>query len=154
MFIIFELLSVIANPQFQDEQIQDAPHISCSSTLYAEAIVLPYKLILPEVNEGYALENVLPGELHEESNELEQDLSFKSRDTGDGLRLYIEEAKRRLSKLPCLFTFRSIDRQGPPVRGYLCKTENTPLGNLTGKGLEHRVLLEFKLHSLFKYQVF
>jgi len=144
--------------QFQSDPIQGDQLISCNSILYAEAVVLPYKLLLLKDNDCNLLANSLLGELHEESNFVERDGWFKrprsfrvpSRNIVDVSKNDSEQVQRKVYKIPCLFTFKGTDGQGSPVPGYLCPTENTALG----KQQENRILLEFKSDSFFKYQVY
>lgn len=148
--------------QFQGGTTSDDQFTSCNSILYAEAIILPYKLVLQEDNDDDRFANVSLGESHEETDHVGQRERFEGpkpfeipcSDVVDSSKCDCGQVKSKLYRVPCLFNFRTTDDPDSPVPGYLCCIEKTAIGNIIGKQQEERILLEFKSDSVFKYQVY
>ncbi|KAJ0986706.1 hypothetical protein J5N97_005062 [Dioscorea zingiberensis] len=106
--------------------------ISSSCNTYAEAIVLPYYLILPDVYVDNQQSVDLPKRIKSESRCL--------------------QCCKTLEKIPCSFTFTSANYQVSVVSGYICNYEGNTWGHMTDAQGFPRILLEFKSDCYHKYQ--
>ncbi|KAJ0986645.1 hypothetical protein J5N97_005001 [Dioscorea zingiberensis] len=106
--------------------------ISSSCNTYAEAIVLPYYLILPDVYVDNQQSVDLPKRIKSESRCL--------------------QCCKTLEKIPCSFTFTSANYQVSVVSGYICNCEGNTWGHMTDAQGFPRILLEFKSDCYHKYQ--
>ncbi|KAJ0986688.1 hypothetical protein J5N97_005044 [Dioscorea zingiberensis] len=113
-------------------QFLEVSDISSSCNTYAEAIVLPYYLILPDVYVDNQQSVDLPKRIKSESRCL--------------------QCCKTLEKIPCSFTFTSANYQVSVVSGYICNYEGNTWGHMTDAQGFPRILLEFKSDCYHKYQ--
>ncbi|XP_039117521.1 CST complex subunit CTC1 isoform X2 [Dioscorea cayenensis subsp. rotundata] len=108
--------------------------ISSGCKTYAEAIVLPYYLVLPEMHE-----------YDQQSGDLSKRLKSECR---------CLNCRKTLEKIPCsgLCTFANANYQVPLVSGYICNCVGITSEHMTdAKGFQ-RILLEFKSDCFHRYQ--
>lgn len=120
---------------------------NCSS-LFAEALVLPYNLNFPEKSG-----NIQPTEIVQDMLDAQKFVHVLSRITTTGSASNLRASERKFCHNPCSFSFRSASLHGTLMPARVHRSDGNCFKDSVDGQHNMRILLEFKADSFIYYQV-
>nr|CAD1826619.1 unnamed protein product [Ananas comosus var. bracteatus] len=144
---LFHLLLVKHKFPSTDNFPDDPKMWNCSS-LFAEALVLPYNLNFPEKSG-----NIQPTEIVQDMLDAQKFVHVLSRITTTGSASNLRASERKFCHNPCSFSFRSASLHGTLMPARVHRSDGNCFKDSVDGQHNMRILLEFKADSFIYYQL-